>query len=181
MSEPRSDHCLWPNDVWDYGGCSLVVDYAVRDLCTHPYPGHPHGCPNHGKRATCPPMAPRIDTFLRLDMPTTVVWSRFDLAAHAERMLARHPGWSDRQARCCLYWQGTARKRLRKALRLCLANEQAKYPRYRVVSTLCPEAMGVNVTATMERLGIVLEWPPRHWTYQVAVLGLQKPEGESDE
>jgi hypothetical protein len=36
-------------------------------------------------------------------------------------------------------------------------------------ATMCPEAMGVNVTATMKEIGIQLEWPPKRWAHQVAM------------
>ena len=38
----------------------VVVDYRARDWCRLPYPDHPRGCPNFGRRADCPPMAPLI-------------------------------------------------------------------------------------------------------------------------
>ena len=34
-----------------------VIEYSVRSLCSKEYPNHPHGCPNFGKRDTCPPKA----------------------------------------------------------------------------------------------------------------------------
>ena len=34
-----------------------------------------------------------------------------------------------------------------------------------------PEACGVNITETMKKIGVNLEWPPRSVTYQVAIAG----------
>lgn len=93
------------------------------------------------------------------------VWNRFDLAAHVARMRQRHPHWSDRQLRCVLYWQPRARKQLRHKVEALLAEEPE------LVAVFCPEACGVNVTATMAKVGIELEWPPRKWAYQVALVG----------
>jgi hypothetical protein len=31
--------------------------------------------------------------------------------------------------------------------------------------------MGVNVTATMDNAGIMLEWPPKNVAYQIALAG----------
>lgn len=70
---------------------------------------------------------------------------------------------------CCLYWQPTARKQLRAEIARFKFMEQ---PRYKVVT--CPEACGVNVTATMAFIGHVLEWPPTTVTYQVALAGVSK-------
>jgi hypothetical protein len=38
----------------------------------------------------------------------------------------------------------------------------------------CPEAMGVNVTATMKNLGVELEWPPKNIVRKVAIIGVRK-------
>ena len=38
----------------------------------------------------------------------------------------------------------------------------------------CPEAMGLDVTATMKSIGVVLEWPPRELAVQVALAGTLK-------
>ena len=167
-------YCLWPSRLWGYQGVSLVVDRNVRGLCQQPYPGHPRGCPNYGKRPTCPPAAPWIGDFLRLDLPHWLVWTRFDLAAHVQRMRDRHPAWSERQLRCCLYWQAAQRKLLKGAV--ALVTGVTRLDGYRYVHSLCPEGMGVNVTASMERVGIVLEWPPERTAYQVAVVGYGKRE-----
>lgn len=144
-----------------------VIDRSVRGLCIKPYPGHPKGCPNHGKRATCPPLALLIGEVLDLDDIVWVIWNRFNFARHVERMRARHSDWSRRQLECCLYWQGTARKALRAEI------EEFKEGRreWGLRLVVCPEACGVDVTATMDSIGVHLEWPPKRFTYQVALAG----------
>jgi hypothetical protein len=147
---------------------TLAVDPSVRDLCARRYPGHPRGCPNHGKKPGCPPRAPLVGDVIRLDRPTWVVWNRFDLTAHVDRLRGKHPGWSWRQLSCCLYWQGGARKALHAEVLRLLRLLRGRWP---VEVIRCPEAQGVNVTETMRRAGVELEWPPRTTTYQVAVVG----------
>jgi len=44
-----------------------------------------------------------------------------------------------------------------------------------------PEAMGVNVTETMKRVGIELEWPPVNVAYQIALAGIFKKHAGEDE
>ena len=143
-----------------------VIDEKARVLCLRPYPGHPHGCPNWGKRPACPPAAPLFQDVLDLDGPVHAAYSTFDLAAHVARLRIRHPSWSERRLRCCLYWQGTARKRLRGIVEAFLS----EHPTH--ITVYCPEACGVDVTATMAAIGIRLEWPPRRVAYQVALIGL---------
>ena len=143
------------------------ISYAgnPRQLCTKPYPGHRKGCPNFGKRPTCPPGAPLLWQTLDTQRAVFAIWNRFDLAAHVARMLVKHPTWSERQLRNCLYWQGTARKQLREKIDRFLVER----PRQRVI--LCPEACGVNVHETMAALGVHLDWPPTRCAYQVALAG----------
>ncbi len=95
----------------------LKVNYNVRSLCVRPYPGHPKGCPNFGKRETCPPGAPLIEKIIDPGGRTFLIWNIFDLASHVARLKGRHPNWSIRQLECCLYWQSRARKQLEEAIK----------------------------------------------------------------
>ncbi len=151
-----------------YAEVKPVIDLLVRGLCRRRYPNHPRGCPNWNKRPTCPPQARLLGELLDLTKPAYAVWSVFDLGAHRERMKARHSGWTRRQTDCCLYWQGTARKVLRNEVKRFL-EKAGNAPELLVL--YCPEACGVNVTATMVSLGQQLEWPPIEKTYQVALIG----------
>ena len=143
-----------------------VLDYSVRGLCTRRYPNHPRGCPNFGKRPTCPPQAPLLENVFDLSQPVYAVWNVFDLASHVDRMREKHPDWTWRQLVNCLYWQGGARKVLRRRVEDFMGGLRAGHcPLY------CPEACGVNVTETMKSIGEILEWPPKTKTYQVALVG----------
>lgn len=139
----------------------VVVDPKVRGLCVHPYPGHPKGCPNFNRKAGCPPKCPPFT----LRPPYVALVNEFDLAAHVERMRAKHPTWSMRQFVNCLYWQPGARAQLRRLVVPWLREHRG----WTVAS--CPEAGGVNVTATLSRVGIQLEWPPRRIARQVVIAG----------
>lgn len=151
---------------------SPVIDYNVRSLCIRPYPGHPKGCPNYGKKEGCPPNAPLFDKRYDLSRPAYAIINKFDFAKHVNRMKERHPEWSKRQLECCLYWQPRARKQLLQQIKYFLIY----HPGYAV--TTCPEAMGVDVTASMRNIGIELEWPPETVTYQVALAGVLRNERE---
>jgi len=148
-----------------------VIGRGVLALCRKPYYGHPRGCPNWGKRPTCPPQAPLLADLLDLDLPVHCIYNAYDLARHVAKMKKKHPDWSDRQLKCCLYWQGTARAALRKKVDVFLVD----HPGLIVVNV--PEACGVDVTATMASLGIALEWPPVSVAYQVALVGTPKRKG----
>lgn len=154
---------------------SPVLDPSVRGLCCRPYELHPKGCPNFGKRATCPPAAPLYSHAYDMSRPVWAVVNEFALGAHVERMRGAHPDWSDRQLRCVLYWQGGARAELARKIKAALRT----LPGCRAET--CPEAMGVNVTSTLAAEGITLEWPPMRIARQVALIaypnaGVQAPE-----
>jgi hypothetical protein len=103
---------------------------------------------------------------LDLERPVYAVWNIFDLKSHVDKRRSKHPNYSWRQLVNCLYWQGTARKALRHKIKdaLDIIDEP-------MMVLMCPEACGVNVTATMKSLGHNLEWPPKTVTYQVALIG----------
>ena len=147
-----------------------IIDYNMRKICMRKYPNHPKGCPNFGKKAGCPPTLPRIEDLILMGIrqPIYAIFNRFDFKGHCDKMRKLHPQWSQRQIECCLYWQGTARKSLREKVE----NFLTKHPHYDIVE--CPEGAGVNLTETMRNAGIILEWPPVNYTYQVVLAGIMK-------
>lgn len=152
-----------------------VLDESVRKLCYRPYPNHKKGCPNYGKRPVCPPQAPLLSEFLDLNYKVMAVWVAMDFAAHVQRMKEKHPNWSQRQLECCLYWQGTMAKRLRRWTEYQLTRTILFDTDKPLVATYCPEAMGVNVTETMKRFTQVrLEWPPQNIVYKISFVGVAR-------
>jgi len=134
---------------------NIVIDERARDgtWCRLPYPNHRRGCPNFGKKDKCPPRAPRFEDIVRA--PYWLVAQSFDLKAHAERMKRKHPHWSERQARCVLYWQGTVNKALREWASLLWKELGDDYMVVKI-----PEANGVNLFATCAKIGIHLKRNP---------------------
>lgn len=142
----------------------LVIQHATRDWCELPYPGHPKGCPNVDKSPECPSQVPLVEEKFDLSFPSYFAIERFDLAAHAVRMQAKHPDWSDKQCRCVLYWQNGVRSRLR----IKCKNLVAMKPGY--AYTLIPEAMGVNVFRTCHRIGIKMRKNPQDKVIKVGLI-----------
>jgi hypothetical protein len=147
-----------------------VLDTRVRRFCKLRYPGHPRGCPNWNKRATCPPQAPALPRVFDLEQPVYAIVNSFPLGEHMEKMRVKHPDWTDRQLRNVLYWQGTARKQLRKGIQDFL------HWHLRYVAITCPEACGVVMTETLQKVGLRLDWPPSPLAYQVAFGGVPQPD-----
>jgi len=148
-----------------------IIDLHVRLYCRLPYPGHPRGCPNFARRAICPPQAPRFEKLIDMTKPIYCIYYKFDLRAHVQRLLAKHPDWSERKLRCCLYWQNTARKQLKLKCESFLLD----HPDYIILT--CPEGNGVDVDATIKQIGIELQWPAVDCAYKIALAGVPR---ESD-
>lgn len=149
---------------------TLVFQPEVRSWCTMPYPGHPNGCPMYNTCPRCPPQAPYLDDIFNTDLSFWLITATFDLASHAARMKARHPNWSDRQARSCLYWQNTVRSALRmtaKEFSKSLSHE-LQVP---VIFHPRPEALGVNLFRTMHRIGIPVKKNPHDTTNHALLVG----------
>jgi len=145
----------------------VPLEMSPGKLCRLAYPGHLHGCPNFGKKEGCPPEAKYLEVLMNLSS-MYVIWNVFPFGEHVQRMRLKHPKWSERQVRCCLYWQGTARKQLRERVNDFLSEHSG------MGVVWCPEASGLNVTETMAKIGGVLEWPPETVAYQVVIAGVLK-------
>jgi predicted metal-binding protein len=167
-----------------------IIAYETRGLCPRPYPGHKHGCPNFGKKEGCPPNCATFDRVFDLTRPIYAIYNMFNIGAFAKRRLDIDPNLTDSQAYCCLYWQNTARKQLSEYIKDALTDKPDYYvcmagykglvsdlgPLYHRIIPSPPEAMGVDVTETMSRAGIKLEWPPRETAYQIALAGVPRKE-----
>lgn len=143
----------------------LRINERSRTWCMLPYQGHPKGCPNFGKKTTCPPMAPMVWDFVDIRRSLWLVVVEFNIARHMDRMFLKHPAWSQRQARCVLYWQN----RVNADLRLRASTFVQEHPG--TIYSLCPEAMGVNVIATAQREGVPIRVKPQSIVYKIALVG----------
>lgn len=105
-----------------------------------------------------------MEDYFDLSQPVWLVAVEFDLRSHVERMMHLHPGWSNRQARCVLYWQGGVNKELEDLAR-CFARSVGRG------YTLCPEAMGVQVIKTASRAGVPIKPRPVDLVHKIALIG----------
>lgn len=143
----------------------LRINMKAREWCKLSYPDHPHGCPNYGdsKHPQCPPIAPFIQDYIDLTKQMYLIVIEFDFAGHVAKF--KQKGWTDRQARCVLYWQNGVNKQLENACTLF------KWSHPGMVTTRCPEAMGVNVIASALQIGIPIKIKPVEKVYKIALGG----------
>ena len=149
----------------------LRFSKGIQALCARPYYGHPHGCPNYGKRPECPPNAPLIDKVLDLEREIFVIYTPFEVGEFAEHIWENHPGWNNRQIYNPRYWQPCARK----LHRMDVANDVEELGIEIVTGNA--EGQGVNYSFLMKNMGIELSWvwPPEHSldniTYRISLAG----------
>lgn len=146
----------------------LINKKELHKLCTHKYEGHEKGCPNFNKKNGCPPQQRPLNEIYNLAKPFYLVWNIFDLSLHTKRLKLKHPNWSRRQLYCCLYWQGKARKQLKSIVNLFKRQDIVNAS---LTVNYCPEAMGIDITNTLKKANIILEWPVETVAYQVAFVG----------
>ncbi len=146
----------------------VVVNMKAREWCKLPYPGHPKGCPNYGKKAICPPTVDTIDQVFDLARPCWFVIEEFDLGAQAKRMKKIHPEKSEKWCRNSRYWQAGVRNRLEERTKFEMVGKPG------TISTDCPEAMGVNVILTLRRLGLPIRTKPDRTVYKAALVGYSR-------
>ena len=146
----------------------VLLKQHPSGLCQMAYPGRPYGCPNFGARDTCPPRAKVWTPQSLRGFEAWAIWNKYDLGKREKELKAAHPEWTSKQCRCSRYWQGTARKQLREEAGRWSDAIGLQYGDFVHVAWV-PEAHGVNVTETMEQIGVKLHWPPKRWTYQVAI------------
>lgn len=142
----------------------VALNPRARGWCKLPYPDHPHGCPSFGKREICPPKSQLFEKIVK--SPFTLVAVKFDLERHVKKMKEKHPEWSDRRARCVLYWQKKVDKQLREVCeRIASDNSVILYK---------PEANGVNLFLTCRKIGLALEKNPQKIVWKIAIIGNKK-------
>jgi hypothetical protein len=88
----------------------IVFDEKVFGYCKLPYPDHKHGCPNLGK---C--LHPMKEAWEKVQTAKQIrlYMAKFDLEKHVTKMKEKNPTFTDKQAKCVLYWQNTVKKTLK--------------------------------------------------------------------
>ena len=147
----------------------LIRDPSIIKWCRYPYKptGKYKGCPNSlGPGESC--QTEYID-----DIATGPWWfvaAVCDFAKYRKEVKRLHPGWSERQLRNPLYWQGNIRKRLRAHTLRVMKDISGKGFFY----TQVPEGYGVNVIETLENLGYDIPRYPEETVWKVNLIAKKK-------
>ena len=144
----------------------IIKSKNINKWCKLPYPGHPNGCPNYNKKKTCPPKAPSFEKIIK--PPYILVAVKFNLEEHVKKMKQKHPNWTDKQARCVLYWQNRVNKQLRE-----LSEKTAsKIPNSMILNM--PEANSINLFETCKKEGLILKSNPQKIIWKMSIIGIKK-------
>ena len=147
----------------------LHLDKRVGQWCQLPYPNHPNGCPNYGKKSICPPLCPTVTDFFNLHKKHWFLITEFPLKQYLVQMRDKYPSWSERRLRCLLYWQG----HIRKIQYQQIDAFRSQFPE--TIFSLLPEAMGINVILTLIHIGVDIEVKPQRKILKVALIGYPNP------
>ncbi len=160
-------------------GDEIVITEKTRYWCELPYPNHPNGCPNVGD---CEATTKYVKDVFDMERNIWFVIVKFDIESFAERMKAKHPDWTKKQRTCLLYWQGSVESKLEDEAKKFVNKEGG------TMYEMVPEGMGVNVFATMLKLGYPIETGrPEKNIFKVALVGysdvltLEEWEAKEDE
>jgi predicted metal-binding protein len=124
----------------------------VYDMCRKPYYKHPKGCPNYGKKESCPPRVSHITEVFDLSTIHFLIM-KFDFAKYIAMRREARPHDTNRSLANQRHWQGHLRSQLRLEWQNSL---QCVYPDYIVRED--PEALGVNVVSSLANHGIDFDW-----------------------
>ncbi len=161
---------------------SIIFTPKTHIWCTLPYPGHKLGCPNYNKNPLCPPYAKFMENHLNNFSVFYLIFAIFDISEYKTRMLEKHPNWSDRKARCLLYWQNSVKKMLRNYiveiysnnldcnLYLFCSGSGEKIHNVRQENIYSMEAAGINVIKTLRNNDIDIEVKPIKFVHLVNLL-----------
>lgn len=103
---------------------SIKFTHKTHTWCTLPYPGHKKGCPNFNKNPLCPPNTKIMENILENYNFFYLILANFDIFKYSNYLIDKHPEWSERKARCLLYWQ----KSVKKLIRAYISNILSKNP-----------------------------------------------------
>ena len=96
---------------------SIKFTNKTHKWCTLPYPGHKKGCPNFNKNPLCPPNTKIMENTLKNYSSFYLILANFDIFKYSNYLLQKHPLWSERKARCLLYWQKSVKKLIKEYIR----------------------------------------------------------------
>ena len=160
----------------------IVFDHKVQTYCNNPN----FKCPNYGHSWACPPEAPYLEEKIKQFERFFLIYIKYDVDKEKEKNFRQYEFMRAKieeeisnfiQNNTIEYnaiqilWDGHCRLCEKEGKR-CTIDEQlpCRYPdeiRYSM------EAIGINVTETVRKIGLEIEWPPRNHIYRFGLICLK--------
>jgi predicted metal-binding protein len=163
------------------------ISEELRDKwCQKPYHQHPKGCPNFGKRETCPPHVTSAKTLIQNYPFHHIVWGVFEIKTFADIRREEHPEWSERQLRNPRHWQNQLKAMLRNYIMEFSEFAELYHGVFRESAYILGagsgfwnypsmEAACINAFATLRAVGIKYQVKPKDFIVMAAILLTHHP------
>ena len=173
----------------------IFFDPKVQTYCVNPN----FKCPSYEHSWACPPEAPYLEEEVSKYQKFFLAYFKFNLSEYVQELKAKYPKKSeaniknaffitnplrdkleqeifefikDNRNKCekkLILWDGFCRVCFNKKDRGCTydSGDPCRYPEKKRYSM---EAVGIDVTQTVKRLNIDLEWPPNKYVYRLGLI-----------
>ncbi len=157
--------CLLSGKQQDCFNCELYKNnkcFSPRGLCVKKYHNHRRGCLKYGEKEICPPKIPMYDQVFDMSKDIYLIDTPFRIGDHYRKRRELQPTWTEYEIKNSRHWQNGV-----------ISQHEAEIEKFyniygREYIAITPEALGVDVTATLKEVGIYLEWPPEEITHRIS-------------
>ncbi|MFX1455059.1 MAG: DUF2284 domain-containing protein [Promethearchaeota archaeon] len=173
----------------------IIFDPKVQSYCVNPS----FKCPSYGHSWACPPEAPYMEQKVAEFKDFYLVFYQIDLSKYIKNEQLKYPNKSEQSIRTMLFSSGIVRDKLENEItnfletysksfdenlilwdgycRVCSnkidkgctfdAGEPCRYPEKRKYSM---EAVGIDVTKTVSKLNLGIQWPPKDFLFRFGLI-----------
>ncbi|MFW9941430.1 MAG: DUF2284 domain-containing protein [Candidatus Thorarchaeota archaeon] len=173
----------------------IIFDPKVQTYCINPN----FRCPNYGHSWACPPEAPYLKEFVSKFKEFFLIYYELNLNTYLKEEKDKNEDLSEESIKNELYTAGFLRNKLEKEIYMSLEENQGKYKekfilwdgycrvcsnkedkgctydsgkpcRYPNKKRYSMEAVGIDVTTTVNNLKLNIEWPPINYVYRFGLI-----------
>ncbi len=173
----------------------IIFDQKVQTYCVNSN----FKCPSYGHSWACPPEAPYLEQEVSKYMKFYLIFVKFNLANLIEKEKLENPKKSEENIRNTFFMKNNLRDDLEQEIKLFIKEFQNSYGeklilwdgfcklcfnkkdngctydsgdhcRYPDKMRYSMEAVGVDVTQTVNNLNFNLEWPPNDYVYRFGLV-----------
>ena len=172
----------------------IFFDLQVQAYCNNPK----FRCPNYGHFWACPPIAPYLEKKVSQFKKYYLIYYKYDLSEYVNDIKSKNPNLSEKRIRNDFYRKEFMRDHVEDEIELFIKNYiehyneifilwdgycricskqkktctyDSKIPcRYPEQIQYSMEAVGIDVTKTVSKLNLDIEWPPINHAYRFGLI-----------